>query len=180
MRKAKYNFSLQDYIEDLKRTRLSDYCLSECQNNCCMKLAALRLDVDEGQLFFLYEDELRRQYSEKAKFERGMQSLFDSKKSDLISKGMLYKKSNDSFEYLGFKCPRFENSTKYCQIHEDTRRPKGCMNFPIYFEKNVLEVDLRCDFTRKNVKGIMSGLDDTTIENIKKNRIFLRFTIPLE
>lgn len=169
MRKTKYLFSLKDYIEDLKRTRLSEYCLNGCPNYCCTKLTDFKIKLNNNQIFLLYEKEFN-QTSKASK-----QKFIESKISELSSKNLLIEKGNGICWFFGPDCPRYDYSTKKCEIHKNPYRPSDCADFPIHFtqENMTLAMDIRCSFIGKNLKEIFYGMGKKNIEKMQKNEIFV-------
>lgn len=63
----------------------------------------------------------------------------------------------------GAPCPAFARSTQRCTIYDTGRKPKGCADFPVYADGDVVTADTRCEAVAAN----LAGLEDALFEALR-------------
>jgi Fe-S-cluster containining protein len=66
--------------------------------------------------------------------------------------------SGGRFYAHGAPCPAFATSTQRCTIYDTGRKPKGCADFPVYADDDVVTADTRCEAVAANVAGLEDAL----------------------
>jgi hypothetical protein len=107
------------------RESLSEYCINECKSFCCREG---HLIVSNEELDFIISDE--------------------NKKEKLISEGFvqekMFCKNLLSFSNSCGGCPSLDLENFKCKIHEDSKRPKTCKDFPIFIIGKEIKISSRC------------------------------------
>lgn|GEM_PF-894212 len=70
--------------------------------------------------------------------------------------------SGGRFYAHGAPCPAFATSTQRCAIYDTGRKPKGCADFPVYADDDVVTADTRCEAVAAN----LAGLEDALFESL--------------
>lgn len=125
-------------IANKARRALSHYCTEECSAYCCRKGYLL---INESE----------------------MELLVGENKDILMTEGSL-RKMVDGMYSLNFSnslggCPQLKNSK--CLIHNNPKRPRACIEFPIFITGKTVRVSGRCF-------GVRAGLIDPYITQLKK------------
>jgi Fe-S-cluster containining protein len=63
----------------------------------------------------------------------------------------------------GAPCPAFARSTQRCTIYDTGRKPKGCADFPVYADDDVVTADTRCEAVAAN----LASLEDALFEALR-------------
>ena len=66
--------------------------------------------------------------------------------------------SGGRFYAHGAPCPAFATSTQRCSIYDTGRKPKGCADFPVYADEDVVTADTRCEAVAANIAGLEDAL----------------------
>jgi Fe-S-cluster containining protein len=154
--------SIEAVILKIKSTELSKFCLDECKKSCCL-FEGLSISVDEEQLKFLYEAQLKAAALYKVAAVIGCEKkvyacLFHKIIDKLKGKGSL-KKEGECYWLHNTACPRYDEKTRVCLVHDDPRRPHACEPFPITFhDETGVILDARCSYVYQQWEEIISSL----------------------
>ena len=154
--------SIEAAILKIKSTELSRFCLGECKKSCCL-FEELSISVDEEQLKFLYETRLKAAALYKAAAVIGCEKrvyayLFYKMIDELKGKGSL-KKEGERYRLHNTACPRYDEKTGACLVHDDPRRPSACEPFPIMLQNQTCVIlDARCPYVYQHWEEIISSL----------------------
>ena len=154
--------SLEAAIFKIKSTELSKFCLDECRKSCCL-FEGLSISVDGEQLKFLYEAQLKAAALYKVAAVIGCEKkvyacLFHKIIDNLIGKGSL-KKEGERYRLQNTPCPRYDEKTSACLVHDSPERPSACEPFPITFQDETgVVLDARCSYVYQNWEEIISSL----------------------
>jgi Fe-S-cluster containining protein len=141
---------------------LSKFCLDECKKSCCL-FEGLSISVDEEQLKFLYEAQLKAAALYKVAAVIGCEKkvyayLFNKIIDKLKGKGSL-KKEGERYRLHNTACPRYDEKTRVCLVHDNPRRPHACEPFPITFhDETGVILDARCSYVYQHWEEIISSL----------------------
>jgi Fe-S-cluster containining protein len=123
----------------------------------------LSISVDKEQLMFLYEAQLKASAFYKLAAVIGREKmvyayLFHRITGKLKGKGSL-KKEGERYRLHNIACPRFDEKTRVCRVHDAPRRPNACEPFPITFQDETgVILDARCSYVYQNWEEIISSL----------------------
>jgi Fe-S-cluster containining protein len=154
--------SIETVILKIKSIELSKFCLEECKKSCCL-FEGLSISVDEEQLKFLYEAQLKAAALYKIAAVIGCKKkadayLFHKIIDKLKEKGSL-KKEGDRYWLHHVACPRYDPETRVCLVHDDPRRPNACEPFPIaFYDETSVMLDARCAYVYRHWEEIISTL----------------------
>jgi Fe-S-cluster containining protein len=71
--------------------------------------------------------------------------------------------SGGRFYAHGAPCPAFATSTQRCTIYDTGRKPKGCADFPVYANDDVVTADTRCEAVAAHLAGLEDALFDALV-----------------
>ena len=154
--------SIEAAILKIKNTELSKFCLDECRKSCCL-FEELSISVDEKQLKFLYEEQLKAKFLYKLAAligcgKRAYDRLFH-KIIDKLKRQRSLKQEGERFTLYHTVCPRYDTKTKACLVHNNPRRPQACESFPITFhEETGVILDARCPYVYQQWEEVISFL----------------------
>ena len=154
--------SIEVAIFNIKSTELSKFCLDECTKSCCL-FEGLSISVDEEQLKFLYGAQLEAEALYKVAAIIGCEEkvyayLFHKLIDKLKGEGSL-KKEGEQYRLHNTACPRYDEKTKVCHVHDNLHRPHACEPFPITFnDETGVILDARCSYVYQHWEEIILSL----------------------
>ena len=115
MKKHQIN-SLQDKIKEIKRTKLSDFCINKCKDSCCIfKSMRHSLELNREELKLVYGSKIKR-----SSIYKFFKVIFNEKRLfNFLLKNKLptLKKKKDKYLLKNMICPAYDSSKKICKIH---------------------------------------------------------------
>jgi hypothetical protein len=126
--------NLENEIREWQQEKLDDYC-KVCKDNCCnLKKHVLTMGNNNLSLFkekgipVYKSNQFRNLYSRK---KNNKLLLKDGSK---VPETLIIELTHGDYGWFlqGNACP-FYNSKKGCEVHEDSRRPSCCREYPLEF-----------------------------------------------
>lgn len=114
-------------VDDFKADVLSGYCISGCNEDCCIfgpEQIFAALELTEPQLEMIV----------------GSFPLDDN----------VISRKNGCYELFNTACPRYDRNSRLCTAYTHPLRPDACRSFPLDTDGEVLNLDSRCPFIWHN------------------------------
>lgn len=103
---------------------------ARCTRPCC-RLDPLVLELEWRQLKPLWKiEESRRAFDQRLAAGNGPQEI----------------RAADGLYFVhGKTCPAYDEAQRNCRIYDQSLKPQGCTDFPVYLDWDCLVADLRCE-----------------------------------
>ena len=183
--------SLEETINSIKQTELSNFCLKECKKPCCsFSPRVMYLPMSEEEASLIYQNEVKKSPLFKIAESLGIADytfkfLFQLEMRSRQNCGeLVINKKNKTYTMINTTCPRYDPKSRKCNIHDCTR-PEDCTAFPIYLSQekslslenpNILRIslkstvmlDTRCDYIKHNWKNLAQKIYENNSEELSK------------
>jgi Fe-S-cluster containining protein len=126
-----------DVVADFQREVVIPHC-PQCVRPCCA-LTDVVLDLSFAEVRGLYQIT-----SSRRDFDRALPSSI--------------RTQNGRYYAHGAPCPAFHTTTHSCRVYGTRTKPRGCSDFPVYEDGDVVTVDLRCEAARSHLSVLRAEL----------------------
>jgi Fe-S-cluster containining protein len=122
-------FSLAQIAADYQARHIIPHC-PDCSNSCCL-LDPLVLELEWKQIKTFWRiDEARQAFDRRLQSGKGPQEI---------------RAGNGRYYVHGKPCPAFDQNARSCSVYGQAIKPRGCSDFPIYDDGDIIMADLRCE-----------------------------------